>query len=335
VIEVEFTPEDYRRIRFAFSPVGEAVKSLRVLGAGRGGGLHARWLTWMSRTDVANRVDLGLLTAVVRPQGYLPDFLGPLPPGRSVGFEDGLAQVAATPLDVVQRELKHLSRHLVAQQGPHSAERQAAMTRLLATPDDALKLIVTELERYWECAIEPHWPRVHALLQADLAYRLEELATGGVEGLFRSLHPAVAFRGDLLTVVKYYQGRVALRGRGLLLVPCAFAWPDVLVSTADPLPSLTYGPRGLGTLWEASDRSRTETPLAAVLGSTRATILALLDLPMTTTQLATQLGASAPTVNVHLKALASAGILTARRDGRRVYYRRTPLGDQLVAGIAH
>jgi len=44
VIEVEFTPADYRRIRFAFSPVGEAVKSLRVLSAGRHSGLHGRWL---------------------------------------------------------------------------------------------------------------------------------------------------------------------------------------------------------------------------------------------------------------------------------------------------
>ena len=44
MIEVEFTPADYRRIRFAFSAVGEAVKSLRVLSAGRHSGLHGRWL---------------------------------------------------------------------------------------------------------------------------------------------------------------------------------------------------------------------------------------------------------------------------------------------------
>jgi len=35
-----------------------------------------------------------------------------------------------------------------------------------------------------------------------------------------------------------------------MLVPSAFAWPDVIVSTADPQPSLTYGSRGLGTVWE-------------------------------------------------------------------------------------
>ena len=260
----------------------------------------------------------------------LPDFLGPLPTGRIIGFDEGLAQIAATSLDVVQQELTHLAEHRVAQQGPHRAERQALMRRLLEDPEQALHIIVTELEQYWERAIQPHWPRIHRLLQDDLAFRLEELATGGVERLFRTLHPSVAFRGELLTVVKYYRGRVALRGRGLLLVPSAFAWPDVLVSTADPLPSLTYGPRGLGTLWETGNPSGAEAPLAAVVGSARATILALLDLPMTTTQLASHLDARASTVNVHLRALDRAGIVTARRDGRMVFYRRTSLGDQLV-----
>jgi DNA-binding transcriptional ArsR family regulator len=333
VIEVEFTAVDYRRIRFACSAVGEAVKSLRVLSAGRRSGLHGRWLSWVGTTDIAHQVDLALLTTVVRPQGYLPDFLGPLPPSRHVGFAEGLAQVAATPIDVVRHELSHLAAHAVAQQGPNRDQRATLIEHLLGDPDRALRRIVEELERYWLLAIEPHWPRIHALLRADLAYRLEELGSGGAERLFASLHPSVAFRGDLLTVVKYYQGRVQLRGRGLMLVPSAFAWPDVLISTADPQPSLTYGSRGLGTLWETGGTPPgTDAPLAAVLGTARANILALLELPMSTTQLATQLNATPPTVNAHLKALHRAGIVTSRHDGRVVLYRRTPLGDQLVTG---
>jgi DNA-binding transcriptional ArsR family regulator len=68
-----------------------------------------------------------------------------------------------------------------------------------------------------------------------------------------------------------------------------------------------------------------------VIGPTRATILTQLDLPMSTDHLAVQLDLAAPTVNVHLKALREAGILTSRRAGRHVLYRRTPLGDQLQA----
>ena len=332
MIEVEFTPGDYRRIRFGSSAVGEAVKSLRVLSAGHRSGLNGRWLTWLATTDIADEADLALLTAVVRPQGYLPDFLGPLPAGRHVGFEEGLALIAATPAQIVRSELDHLARHRVAQEGAGRDQRASLMERLVADPDRALSLIVAELERYWQVAVQPHWPRIHALLQGDIAYRLEELAGGGADRLFQTLHPSVAFRGDLLTVVKYYQGRLQLRGRGLMLVPSAFAWPDVLVSTADPQPSLTYGCRGLGTLWETQGRLGTEAPLAAVMGNARANILTLLELPMSTTQLAAQLDATPPTINVHLKALEGAGIVTSRRDGRMVLYRRTQLGDRLVSG---
>jgi DNA-binding transcriptional ArsR family regulator len=328
VIELVCTPEDYRRIRFAFSPVAETVASLRTLGRGHRNGLHGPWLTTVGRR--LDDVDVDLLTALVRPAGYVPDFLVPTPPGRTTSIAAALAQVAATPVDVVVHELGHLAGHRIAQQGPGRERRAELMRELLADPERALRRIVDELARYWQAAVEPHWPRVRALLQADLTHRLDELATGGVTRLFRTLHPSVAMRGDLLTIVKYYEGRAELRSRGLLLVPCAFAWPDVLVSTADPLPSLRYSPRGLGRLWEsAPDTSR--SPLAAVVGRTRATILALLELPMSTTQLSAQLELAAPTLSVHLKSLQAAGILTARRDGRIVLYQRTALGDQLVA----
>lgn len=326
MIELAFTPADYRRIRFAFSPVAEAVTSLRALSLGRRNGVHGPWLA-STRLD---GVDTALLTALVRPAGYVPDFLLPTPEGRA-DLDAGLAAIADTGLDVVTHELTHLAQHEIAQQGPGREQRAALMRDLLAEPARALDRIVTELGRYWRAALEPHWPRVHALLQADLAHRLDELAAGGVARLFATLHPSVGMRGDLLTIVKYYEGRAELRERGLLLVPCAFVWPDVLVSTADPRPSLTYSPRGLGRLWESAPDVR-DSPLAGVVGRTRAAILALLELPMSTTQLAAQLTLAAPTLNVHLKSLQGAGILTARRDGRAVLYRRTALGDQLVAG---
>jgi DNA-binding transcriptional ArsR family regulator len=328
VIELEFTPEDYRRIRFAFSPVAETVSSLRALALDRPGSLHGPWLATVGQR--LDGVDMELLTSLVRPTGYIPDFLVPTPPGRTTTMASSLAQVAGTAVDVVAGELAHLAQHRIAQQGPGRTRRAELMRELLADPERAVSRIVVELGRYWRQAVEPHWPRMHALLQADLAHRLDELATGGVARLFRTLHPSVAMRGDLLTIVKYYDGRARLRERGLLLVPCVFAWPDVLVSTADPLPSLKYSPRGLGRLWESAPDA-SESPLAAVLGRTRATILALLELPMSTTQLAAQLALAAPTLNVHLKSLRAAGILTSHRDGRAVLYRRTPLGDQLVA----
>jgi len=327
VIELEFTPADYRRIRFAFSPVAEVVTSLRALSVHQRNGVHGPWLATVASR--LSEVDMALLTALVRPTGYIPDFLSPTPPGRTASIESSLEQMATTPRAVVTHELGHLADHEVAQRGPGRAERAELMRELLADPRAALSRIVTEFERYWHAALAPHWPRVHALLQDDLAHRLEELATGGVARLFGTLHPSVAMRGDLVTIVKYYEGRAQLRERGLLLVPCAFVWPDVLVSTADPLPSMTYSPRGIGRLWESAPEA-SASPLATVLGRTRAAILASLELPMSTTQLAAQLTLAAPTLSVHLKQLRAAGILTSRRDGRVVLYYRTRLGDQLL-----
>ena len=330
MIDLHFGAEDLSQIRFAFSPVWETVTSLRILSAASPNGVHGRWLERV-RPSLGG-VDLELLTAVVRPAGYLPDFLHPFPPRRAPSFESGLAEVAAADPRLVAAELAHLVQHPISQEGPGRRRRIEVLRKLVGEPSAGLVRIVTALEGYWRVAIAPDWPRIRALLEADLAYRLDELASGGVRQLFRTLHPSVSLERDTLRIVKYFDGRVDLRGRGLVLVPCAFAWPDVIVRTADPQPGLTYAPRGLGRLWETPSAAR--TPLADVLGRGRAAILTQLDLPMSTTQLVCHLQLTAPTLNVHLKMLQAAGIVSARRDGRTVLYSRTALGDGLVSAAA-
>jgi DNA-binding transcriptional ArsR family regulator len=247
-------------------------------------------------------------------------------------FEAGLASVAAADPAIVVAELDHLAQHHVAQQGPGRDRRQALLAELTAEPEAALVRIVTALRAYWRVAVAPYWPRMRAVLDADLAFRLGELATGGVREVFRTLHPSVGFDKDTLHVVKYYEGTAELGNRGLLLIPCVFAWPDVIVRTADPQPAVSYTPRGVGRLWESPASEHEGSSLAGVLGNTRAAILAQLDLPMSTTHLASQLELAAPTVNVHLKALHQAGIVSSHRDGRNVVYGRTRLGDLLLTG---
>ncbi|WP_205740330.1 DUF5937 family protein [Haloactinopolyspora alba] len=272
-----------------------------------------------------------LLTTVVRPVGYIPDFLHPTLGDRSPSFDDGAAEVSAADPQVVAAELSHLAEHPLAQRGEGRARRVRMLRELSRSPEDALTRIVTELERYWNVAIRPFWPRIEALLQADLSYRMDQLASGGVQQLFATLHPSLTFNEDTLEIVKYYDGYAELRRRGLLLIPCVFAWPDVIVRTADPQPAVTYAPRGVGLLWEA-EPSTHKSPLGDVLGRSRAAILAQLDLPMSTTQLAAQFDRSAPTINTHLKSLQAVGIVSARRDGQTVLYSRTELGDSLLAG---
>jgi DNA-binding transcriptional ArsR family regulator len=59
-------------------------------------------------------------------------------------------------------------------------------------------------------------------------------------------------------------------------------------------------------------------------------VLADLDAPRTTTELARRLGMSPGGVSQHLAALRDAGLVSAQRNGRSVLYCRSPLADELV-----
>ncbi|TCO50538.1 helix-turn-helix protein [Kribbella antiqua] len=319
MITIRLNTDDVGRIRFALSPVWEAVTSVRALSNNTARSVHGPWLQKVR--PAIDGPDLTLLKALIPPVGYIPDFLTPAPPRRSTSFESGLAAIAATPHHLVVDEIGRL----------HEENPNPLLPDLIAHPAKALDLITSALESYWRRAIEPDWRRMRSLLQEDLAFRLDELAAGGLERLFRNLHPSVRFTGDLIEINRPFccDGE-PMAGQGVLLVPCVFTWPAGLAVTAAPyVPTITYPPRGLGRLWE-DRQDTTDSPLADLVGRTRAAIVSHLDLPMSTTHLAHQLGVSAPTLSVHLSILRNAGVVASRRDGRAVLYRRTSLGSQLL-----
>jgi DNA-binding transcriptional ArsR family regulator len=323
VITIRLSADDVSRIRFAFSPVWEAATSVRALSNNSTRSVHGPWLAKIR--PIAEGDDLTLLRALIPPVGYIPDFMTPAPPRRSTSLESGLAAIAQTPHKLVFDEIG-----MVQEEHPHPL-----LPELMADPAKALDRITGALDSYWHRTIEPDWRRMRALLQEDLAFRLEELAAGGVERLFRNLHPSLKFSGDRIEIDRPFccDGE-PLPGQGLLLVPCVFTWPAALPITAAPhVPTITYPPRGLGRLWECQ-QDASESPLADLVGRTRAAIMGHLDLPMSTTHLAHQLGVSAPTLSVHLAILRAAGVVDSRRDGRAVLYYRTPLGTQLLATSA-
>lgn len=201
-----------------------------------------------------------------------------------------------------------------------------------ATIDDDLDHVPSglrdDIAAYWTAAISPVEDRLRALYAADIAHRARSLASGGVHALLTGLHPDVVFTGDRLTVRKPVSLNRPGTGDGLVLVPCAFAWPRVLASTTcDCLPTVVYPPRGVATLWTPAAPS---DALADLLGRTRAAVLAAVDLPRSTKDLAVQLRVSTATVNEHLWVLHRAGLVARDRDGRRVLYRATDRGRGLV-----
>ncbi|MCC8248598.1 ArsR/SmtB family transcription factor [Saccharothrix luteola] len=185
------------------------------------------------------------------------------------------------------------------------------------------------IRRCHDLLIAPHWKRITAVLEADIAARAATLADQGVEAVFHDLHPEVTWADGELVLHRKPEHRVDLAERGLVLCPSVFCWPKAWIAI-DPVGQgvLRYPARGIGTLWE--DR---EAPhdLAALIGRTRAHLLTLLEAPRSTTDLAAALGVTAGAVSQHIGVLRAARLVTTRREGRHVLHMRTARADALMS----
>lgn len=311
--------------RFAISPLWETVASLRVLHRAQSFGFHSGWADRTRRRLQHQRINPALLMALVPATGHLADFLTPAPASREASFSQELHSLRATPAEALASDVEML---LTQQPGPAGGE----VLEAAADHQAFLAAVTADLQKYWSAAVEPYWPRLRALAQADIQWRAEQFAAGGVNEMLRNLHPRVRTEGSRLEVQTTCERRTpAGDDRGLVMVPCAFAWPGILLlDSPRSQPTLTYAPRGVGGLWREQDSAR--APLTGALGRTKSAALLQLDLPMNTLQLAHQLGFSAPTVNTHLKDLERAGLVSAARQGREVLYSRTELGERLASG---
>lgn len=322
--------EDLADTRFALSPLGETMESLRVL---RDPGRYALQLPW--RRDALRRltgVDTTLLMALVGDRHAIPDHLTPRPEAFASAFDDQLAAARAAPPARVRRDL--LAVH--APGPPPAALADAAGDDArVARLNDA---ICDELRRYWHIAVRPHWPQIRLVLEADMTYRARRLATGGARALFAGMHPNLRWDDGVLHIDKMI-GRhtVHAAGRGLLLVPSVFAHKPAPPVSPDEPPLLVYPSRGVATLWRPAPADTT-TPgtggggdaLAALLGAPRARLLGMLGEPLPTVEIARRLSVTPSAVSQHLKILHAAGLVARARDGRHMLYRRSPLGDRLT-----
>jgi hypothetical protein len=251
--------------------------------------------------------------------GYFPDFLTPPPDTTLPGFQAELDRVRDTDPGKALEELGWIE--------PPDSRGLAAFA---ADPAAGIQRVAATLERYWELALAEFWPRVHGMLEADVMWRSRRLAAGGVRELFADLHDSVAWHGDRLVIAHHWEHASALTGDGLVLVPSAFRGPQVGIICEPYQPTLWYPARGVGNLWSAGTPC-TPNALAALVGKTRAQILVALEDPATTTGLARRLELTPGAVSQHLTILSDSGVVTGRRLGREVVYRRTATGDALTS----
>lgn len=300
----------------------ETRSAIRTATGPQGPGYHHRWLEGVrpSLTGLA----LEPIVLLQPRRGYTPDFLAP-PPTAPVGsFDAELTRIAATPARVVRREIE-----LSLRDTPGADDTRTGRL-LLGDPAEVLSLLTQLIRAGWDALVAPYWPRIRALLEADVAHQSRRLAEGGLDRLFADLHPTLHWTGDTLIRAPGGDERHDLDGRGLLLMPSVFKWDEVIVITDAPWqPTVAYPARGLGSVWEPR-RGTADAALAKLIGRTRAQILSGLDEPASTTWLAHRHALALGTVSEHLTVLRDAGMVLGERHRHEIRYRRTELGDAVV-----
>lgn len=312
-----FTREDVLRTRFAISPLFETAASLSALQDPARSSIHLPWIR--EARERARGLELDLLFALVPAHGYAPDFVSPPPSSPVPDIEEELARVPEASPAQVRKELAWTYPDGIPDVLRPLAER----------PKRELPRVAAALRAYWEVAVAPHWDRIAAVLEDDIAHRARLLTAGGPIEVFGDLHPEVKWTEGALIVERDYRGGVDLAGRGLLLSPSVFIWPRAGAFIDPPWqPTLIYPPRGVGGLWAPAESD--PEALAALLGARRAQILTALDREATTRELSRRLKASPAGVSEHLGVLRRAGLVRPRRQGASVFYARTAAGDGLV-----
>lgn len=319
MVTVRFGRADLTNVRFAISPLFELHQSVRALADPDARALHDPWIT-ATRQRIPAR-DLELLRALLPPGAYAPDFIHPPPSTPHSELADELDLMVMTPGECVRAEVEH------AYCGAPIPE---VLRPFIDSPKAAVERLADVLRSYWDRVLEPHWPRLRALLEGDVLYRARQLADGGAQLVFADLHDNVRFADYALWIDKDCDETLTLDGHGLLFVPTAFGWPRLRTITKAPWqPTVIYPARGIGALWEPTDGGA-PAALAAALGTRRAAVLASLDVPRSTTELATRMGLPASSVSQHLVVLRDVGLVRAHRIGRVVLYVRSPLGESLT-----
>jgi DNA-binding transcriptional ArsR family regulator len=323
-LTIELGVAELAATRFAISPLSETVACLQQLAGRDRQASTLPWLRWAE--DELAREPLGLpwtWPLIVSDRPNWPEFLVPAPRDSGPSIEDDLAALRRTTARQVRTSLGRV----------FGEQPAGTVAELAARPAAGLRAIAAELRMAHDRLIAPHWPRIRAVLDADVAHRARMLAAGGSEKLFTGLHPDLRWRDGrlLLTGDRWRADQTVHRGPGgLVLIPVVLGSPYALIKkSTSTQTTVRYPARGRGALWTAGTRPPAGGTVR-LLGRARAGLLEALRSPATTSDLARALGVTPSAVSQHLGVLRENGLVERERSGRQVVYLITALGTSLL-----
>jgi DNA-binding transcriptional ArsR family regulator len=319
---------DLAATRFAVSPLSETVIAIQLLANPGWSTVNLPWVRW-ARAELARRpIRLPTLwPLLVNGRPCWPEWFAPAPATRSPAIADELEVVRATPPARIEVSVRGI---FGSGDWPQSARE------LMSRPAQTLDSITAELAECYGRLIAPHWERLRAVLDTDIAYRATGLlAGGGARDLLNDLHPGLRWTNGTLTLTRECDttsdAKATPGSDGLVLLPSVFVWPVVMmkIRTSTQI-TVRYPARGAATVWQAEPASLAAAE--ALLGTPRARLLGLLRSPATPGHLASQLDVTPSAVSQHLAVLYRNGLVDRQRTGRRVLYSTSDLGLTLLSG---
>jgi len=327
MLRIHFAPADLGRVRLAryADAMWETVLSLHQLA--RPAFFFTAWARQArSRLAAAGTgADVRLLTSLVPPVGYFPDFLTPATTGPAHDLESGIDTVLSTGRRRLRADVTLLAAGL--------ARPEPWLDDLARGHPPVLRELGAALRRYHQAVLAPHVPVNAADVGVDRRTRAQCLLDHGSEALLACLGPALRWNSPVLEAEYPVERDLFLGGRGLIVIPSLYAH-RLPITFADPgLPPVLVYPVARRPLWLPDGAARpSEAALDELLGPTRAAALRCLDIPHSTSALAARLNASPSTASRHAAVLRRAGLAATERTGTSVLHTRTPLGTMLVHG---
>ena len=310
------------RTRFVISPLAELVGTLSTAAAALDKPTGARprnvsdeEIAALRRWQGRDPVRRGIATLLGHTR-WLPDWAGIAPPAHGqVTLRTELAQIAAWEPGAFTRTTSDAIAAAWAPQDPAWLDSPSLPTA-----------VVEALEAAWAQLVEPTWSWRRQVLSREIAWRTTLVGSGGwvaaVDGIARDVEwiPPDTLRFSRRTA------REITVGSHFSFVPTTQRHGRWTCDGPGGM-ALVYGARGVrATTTDPGGRA-----LGRLLGAGRAAVLLALDLPATPSQLHRELGLALGTIGGHLAVLDAAGLITRARSGREVFYRRTALGEELVA----